>query len=312
MTQTRRTFLSGLTQLALASVISHSEAFATTVPAKTLHIACNQYPWFTFLQRQGRNWSADLDSSLREFTQSGIVGYEPLIESAKDISELSPLLKKYNLQMKSLYVNSTLHKQEETERNISQVIAVAEAARPLGLQIIVTNPSPIRWGGPEDKDDQELEVQAVSLGKLGKELAKRGVTLAYHTHDIEMRNAAREFHHMMLHTDPKDVSLCLDAHWVYRGSGNSQVALFDIVRLYGKRISELHLRQSKGGTWTEVFGEGDIDYKRLVKELQVLKLRPHLVLEQAVEKGSPNTLNAIDAHRQSLTYANDLFAGMIR
>jgi inosose dehydratase len=176
MTQTRRTFLTTITQLALASVISRSEAFAANVSAKTLPIASNQYPWFTFYQRQGRNWSADLDSSLREFTQSGIAGYEPLIESAKDISELSPLLKKYNLQMKSLYVNSTLHKPEETEQSIAQVLAVAEAAKALGLQIIVTNPSPIRWGGPEDKDDRQLEVQASALGKLGKELSKRGVT----------------------------------------------------------------------------------------------------------------------------------------
>jgi inosose dehydratase len=297
-----------MANLAVVSMFGHSAALATTTPAKALHIASNQYPWFTFFQREGRNWSADLDTSLREFTQSGITGYEPLIESAKDISALTPLLKKYSLQIRSLYVNSVLHKPEETERSISQVLAVAEAAKPLGLQIIVANPSPIRWGGPEDKDDKQLEVQAMALGKLGKELGKRGITLAYHTHDIEMRNAAREFHHMMLHTDPKDVSLCLDAHWIYRGSGNSQVALFDIVQLYGKRISELHLRQSQGGIWTEVFEEGDINYKRLAAVLQELKLRPHLVLEQAVEKGSPNTLNAIDAHRKSLTYASSVFA----
>jgi inosose dehydratase len=309
MTYNRRTFIGAVATVAFASLLSRSEAFAVKAPAKVLPIASNQYPWFTFFQRQGRNWSADLDSSLREFTQSGITGYEPLVESANDIAVLTPLLKKYSLQMKSLYVNSTLHKPEETERSIAQVLTVAEAAKPFGLQIIVTNPSPIRWGGPEDKDDKQLEIQATALGRLGKELSKRGITLAYHTHDIEMRNAAREFHHMMLHTDSKDVSLCLDAHWIYRGSGNSQVALFDIVRLYGKRISELHLRQSKGGVWTEVFEEGDIDYTRLVKELQTLKLRPHLVLEQAVEKGSPNTLNAIDAHRKSLAYTNNLFAG---
>jgi inosose dehydratase len=304
----RRTFLGAVARLAMASVFSHARAFAAG-PAKILPIASNQYPWFTFFQRQGRNWSADLDLSLREFTQSGITGYEPLIESAKDVAVLAPLLKKYGLQMKSLYVNSVLHKPEETERSINTVIAIAEAAKPLGVDIIVTNPSPIRWGGPEDKTDTQLEIQAAALQKLGKELRQRNITLAYHTHDPEMRNAAREFHHMMLHTDPKDVSFCLDAHWIYRGSGNSQVALFDIVRLYGKRITELHLRQSEGGVWTEVFGKGDIDYQRLAKELQAIKVRPHLVLEQAVEKGSPNTLNAIDAHRQSLTYANDLFAG---
>ena len=78
---------------------------------------------------------------------------------------------------------------------------------------------------------------------------------------------------MLLATDPKNVSLCLDVHWVYRGSGNSQVALFDIVKLYGKRIAELHLRQSKGGIWQETFTEGDIDYPRLVQMLDGLGVK---------------------------------------
>jgi inosose dehydratase len=53
--------------------------------------------------------------------------------------------------------------------------------------------------------------------------------------------AAREFHHMMAGTDPDKVSLCLDAHWIYRGSGNSSVALFDVLKLYGSRTREIHL-----------------------------------------------------------------------
>lgn len=63
------------------------------------------------------------------------------------------------------------------------------------------------------------------------------------------------------------MSLCLDVHWAYRGSGNSQVALFAIIKLYGHRIAELHIRQSRGGIWSETFGEGDIDYTRLTREL---------------------------------------------
>jgi len=80
-----------------------------------------------------------------------------------------------------------------------------------------------------------------------------GLTLSYHNHDIELRNAAREFHHMMVGTDPAYVTLCLDAHWIYRGAGNSAVALFDVLKLYGPRITELHLRQSKDNIWTETF-----------------------------------------------------------
>ncbi len=85
------------------------------------------------------------------------------------------------------------------------------------------------------------------------------------------------------------------------------MALFDIVKLYGKRIVEVHLRQSKNGIWTEVFEDGDIDYRRLVKELKKLDIKPHLVLEQCIEKESTNTTNAIDAHRKGLAYTKQLF-----
>ena len=113
---------------------------------------------------------------------------------------------------------------------------------------------------------------------------------------------------MMVGTDPAHVTLCLDAHWVYRGSGNSQVALFDIVKLYGPRITELHLRQSQNGVWTEAFGPGDIDYPRLAAGLLRIGVKPLLVLEQAVEAGSPNTMNAVEAFQKSTAYTRQVFA----
>jgi inosose dehydratase len=139
-------------------------------------------------------------------------------------------------------------------------------------------------------------------------LRKLDVTLAYHNHDVELRLAAREFHHMLTATDPANVKFCLDAHWVFRGSGDSQLALFDAVAHYADRIVELHLRQSKGGTWTEAFAaDGDIDYAKLWAVLTAKKLSPLLVLEQAVEAKSPNTLTAVGAHKRSVAAARKLF-----
>jgi inosose dehydratase len=136
-----------------------------------------------------------------------------------------------------------------------------------------------------------------------------GLTLAYHNHDMELRNAAREFHHMMLGTDPAHMTLCLDAHWIYRGAGNSQVALFDVIKLYGSRISELHLRQSQNGVWTEAFGPGDIDYPRLADVVLKIGVKPLLVLEQCVEAASPNTMNAVEASKRNIEYTRQVFAG---
>ena len=206
-----------------------------------------------------------------------------------------------------MYVNSTLHEEAEIEKSITNALAVAKAAKPMGVEIVVTNPSPIQWGGEANKTDEQIKIQAEALDRLGKELRQLGLKLAYHNHNMEMRESAREFHHMMLGTDPENVHLCLDAHWIYRGSGNSQVALFDIVNLYADRIVEMHLRQSHDGIWSEVFEAGDVDYNRLAEKLLDKKIYPHLVLEQAVEEGTPHTMDAIEANRKSLAYVQEVF-----
>jgi len=308
MIQNRRTFLGSLASLTAVGLLSGSELRAHNKLVGQLHIASNQYSWITFYQRQGLDWFANLDVSLQEFAKSGIAGYEPLVKKPGDIDLLAPLLKKHKIEMRSIYVGCTLHKEKEAGESLEEVMSIAKAAKPLGVKIIVTNPSPIQGGGTEGKTDAQLDLQAKNLDLMGAELRNQGIILAYHNHDIEMRNAAREFHHMMLATDPRHVSLCLEAHWLYRGSGNSQLAMFDIIHLYGSRIAEVHLRQSNNGVWTETFREGDIDYKRLAKELLALKLRPHLVLEQCIEKQTPNTMDAVTAHQKDLQYASRVFA----
>lgn len=306
----RREFLRD-TVLATGLVAGMSGVTRTAAQAGTgrLHVACNQYPWSVFYGREGKDFGASLDAGLGEVAASGIDGFEPGVGGLQQIEQMAPLLKKHGLQMHSLYVNSTLHEADQAGKSIEDVVAAAgKAKESLGTRIIVTNPSPIQWGGSENKSDEQLQTQAQAMNKLGERLKVMGLTLAYHNHDIELRNAAREFHHMMVGTDPGNVTLCLDAHWVYRGSGNSHVALFDVVKLYGPRITELHLRQSKDGVWTEAFGPGDIDYERLAGYLLKIGVKPLLVLEQAVEAGSPNTMKTVEAFRRSTRYVRRIFA----
>ena len=262
-----------------------------------LHIASNTYPWTTFARRDGKKLSLHTDDLLKQFASTGVHGYEPIINSPSEFEGLAERLRNHGLEMRSLYVNSTLHDEAQAESSIAAVTEIAEAARGLGTRIIVTNPSPIRWGGDEDKDDDQLRFQAKSLDALGARLRELGLQLAYHNHDAELRNGAREFHHMLTATAPENVKLCLDAHWVFRGCGDSEVAVFDALAHYHERIVELHLRQSEGGVWTETFSpRGDIDYTRLIAFLADRDIRPHLVLEQAVEKDTPQKLTAVEAH----------------
>lgn len=305
MSASRRQFLNTLAVSAGAAVLS--DAALAGHQAAAYPLSCNSYSWVTFYARDGKEWGQDLDASLAEFAATGLKAYEPALNNVAEVQKLLPALRKYKLAMPSVYVNTSLHDAAEASRSIEAVLAIADALKPADTRIIVTNPNPIQWGGTENKSDEQLAEQAQNLDKLGAALRNRGLTLAYHTHDVELRAAAREFHHMLLATEPKNVSLCLDVHWVYRGSGNSQIALFDIVKLYGKRIAELHLRQSKGGIWQEAFTAGDIDYPRLAQTLAGLGVKPHLVLEQCLEKSSPKTITAVEAHKADVVYAKEVF-----
>lgn len=284
-------------------------AVARAADSPPPHIATNTYPWGTFARRDGGTFKPHTDEALAAIASAGIQGYEAGFGSPAEFDGLGARLKAHGLEMRSLYVNSTLHDAAQAPLSIENVLAIARCAAELGCGIVVTNPSPIKWGGPESKTDPQLIAQAAALDKLGAELRKLGMALAYHNHDIELRNGAREFHHMLTATNPGNVKFCLDAHWVFRGCGDSQVAVFDVLEHYGSRIVELHLRQSSGGIWTEVFtGKGDIDYERLAAWLKQRGIKPHLSLEQAVEKGSSHTLDAVAAHKQSVANARQVFA----
>ncbi|MEP7322635.1 MAG: sugar phosphate isomerase/epimerase [Saprospiraceae bacterium] len=295
----RRNFIKAVPSLSLIS---------TAVLKNSYPVSCATYNWLTFFRREGKEWGKNVDDDIKIFAQSGFTAIEPNIDSIQMGTMFMGALKKNNIQMPSIYVNSLLHKPNEVAASIQKVLEIAELAKSYGTKIIVTNPSPIAWGGNQNKSDMELRSQAIALNDLGAKLKARGLTLAYHTHDMEMKAGAREFHHMLQNSSSANVSFCFDVHWIYRGSENSSVAVFDVLKMYGHRVAELHLRQSVDGIWSEVFtAEGDIDYTLFAAELKQMNIKPHLVIEQCIETKSPNITTVVDAHRQDLKIVKSTF-----
>lgn len=284
----------------------------SSIKTSKYRLSTNTYPWGTFYKRDGREMESNLSAFIAEVKKSGADHLEPNLKSLEFVDTLSKELQKQDIGMVSVYVNSELHDLEKAQASQDWVMEIVQRAKKrMGTQIVVTNPSPIEWGGPKNKNDEQLAVQRDALEALGKAIHAEGMTLAYHSHDPEFREGAREFHHMLAATDPRYVKLCLDAHWVFRGAGDSNVALHDIVKLYGDRIAELHIRQSKGGIWTETFGDGDIDYSRLTNELVALGVSPLVTMEQAVEAGSSTKLNGLKAHKISHANGRKVFSPFI-
>ncbi len=296
----RRQFNRSTSALSLGSLLS---LYKSDNLNKKDVVGCQQYTFYSFLLRDGMPWDEDLAASVQMVKEAGITLFEPSFSNPEDVQSLHPHLEKHGLKMRSFYMNALLHEQHQVQPTIDNILATATKAIKIGAEIIVVNPTPIKWGGTENKSDEQLRRQGGALNDLGQELRKLGMVLAYHNHDAEMRAGAREFHHMMGSSSEENVALCLDPHWIYRGAGNSVVALMDIIDLYGARVVEIHLRQSKNGTWTEVFDAGDLDYKNIIAKIERKNITPLFILEQAAEEGTPQTLSAKDAIQKSHTSA---------
>jgi inosose dehydratase len=302
----RREFLSGAGVAAAAAVLYRGTIVPAATPAEKLHVAINQWSIGAIRRRDPQGATISFDDELAGLAAAGIDGLEPGLNSAIQVDGLATQLAKHCLSLRSIYTGSSLVDPDGVAREQERIIALAKRGKEAGAKVIVTNPNPLP--NRQGKSDEQLKTQAAALNRLGHELAALGMILAYHNHDVELQYAAREFHHMMLGTDSQALALCLDAHWVYRGAGHSQVALFDVVQLYGSRVAALHLRQSIDQVWSEAFGPGDIDYPALVQRLQQAGAKPVVVLEQGPEAATPQTLDVAEVHRRSARYAREVFA----
>ncbi len=273
-----------------------------------LGLATNEYGWTQIAERDGRDWSGRELGAMEDAATAGLTHWEPFIRGPGDLTKRLALAARVGLGVRSAYFGTTLHNAASAHEARVALRAIVDEAKGSDLQYLVTNPDPISWTQAHDKSDAELIYQAAQLEELGHMLREARVRLCYHSHDAEMRRSAREFHHMMLGTTQQAVGLCLDAHWVWRGSGNSQLALMDIVGLYHSRIEILHLRQSQKGVWDETVRAGDVDYQRLADKLNGYGVHPAITIEHAIENGTPSTLSELEAHRKSAEFARKVFS----
>ena len=222
-------------------------------------VGTQMYTWLQYYRDQGKDLMENLDAALGMIADAGLEAVEHGVQNDQDAAVWAKLLDKHKLKMPSVYSGGTLHI-AEWRKSADRVMGMARIGKGLGAKTLSLNPDPLPRPANRNKSDAELRRQAEAVSFLAKSLKDEGMTLAYHTHDPEMRAAAREFHHTLLATQGAGAKLCLDAHWVFRGAENSQVALEDVVTLYGDRIAVMHLRQSKDGVWTEHLSAGDVDY----------------------------------------------------
>ena len=210
-------------------------------------------------------------------------------------------LRTEDLRMPSLYVGGAVHEKPKADATISAAVEFGDLCRPFGCKAIVTNPDP--KPGDLAKTDAELAVQADSLNRMGKTLAQHGFELRVHHHTPQLENNAREWNHILRHTDPEYVHICVDVDWAYEG-GFEPVAF---LRNVGNRLREIHVRSARSKLWLEDLEDSDIDYRKVADYLKQEKLNPLVVVELAYRPNTVITRPLEEDLRLSRLYAEKVF-----
>jgi inosose dehydratase len=290
---TRRGFLAGVSGIAAMAAKSGYEPKLMLQP----------YVW----TQQFRAEKIALADGLEKlFSASQRAGYKrmELIDSflAPELKErTATLVRQYNFDIPVVYHGGPFYDQESAGRTISQILATADAAKDLHAGWINTNCNP--KAKRERKTDAELDTEARSLDRLGEHLKERGMRLMLHNHDADMTEGAREWRHMLRHTDPKLVSFCVDVHWVWRGKQDP----LELLRAAGQRVASLHIRNSVSNVWSESLGDGDVDYAAVTKLLKQIKYKGLLAVELAYEKDTKPTRGLEEDLKISREYAQKVF-----
>jgi inosose dehydratase len=261
------------------------------------------YIWIQHLESEKKTLAEGVEEVLASFHGAGYRRVElnqDFFQPALRERTLA-LLAKYKLTPETIYAGTTLHKAAAAERSVKEVVELGRLLKASGTRVIVTNPSPKRGQAPKTKE--ELDTQAKYVDQLGAELHQQGMKLALHHHTPELVEHAREWRHLLQHTNPRRVYCCVDVHWAYRGGQE----VMSFIRETGDRLVELHLRNSKQGVWTEDFGPGDIDYQKVADYLRGISFNGYLVVELAYEKDTQITRSLDEDLRLSRQYTEKVF-----
>lgn len=228
-------------------------------------LGCQEWPWTVYWRGRGVEPEAELERSMAWTRAAGLAAWEgslPMDDAA--LKARRRALTQSGLQAPSFYVNARLHEGDPAQ-STATVLRRCEAALGTGFKVLVLNPEPIAWGQAHEKSDGQLHVQAAAILLLQQELGARGVALAYHIHDSEMRSGARELWTTLQRVP--GLKLCLECEWQVRG-GWDDAAVQGFVQQHADRFVLAHLRQAKARAPQLALGPGDIDYAAVAARLR--------------------------------------------
>lgn len=132
---------------------------------------------------------------------------------------------------------------------------------------------------------EECLQAADRLNRLGRQLKREGLRLAWHNHDKEFVTIGDKtaFDYLMKNTDPAYSTVQLDLYWVYKGN-HDPLTLFE---KYPGRFELVHVKDmdQTDQRGKACIGQGIVDFKAIFDRAKLAGIKYAIVENEGVEKG---------------------------
>ena len=163
----------------------------------------------------------------------------------------------------------------------SNAASYAESAAIAGLEFLVL---PSMMGRPESTPD-DFRRLAEEMNQIGKICLEHGIRFGYHNHGFEFKpiDGQLPYDILLSSTDPKLVSFQPDIFWIKKG-GQDPLTYFE---KHPGRFSTWHIKDMGPDGESCIVGNGNIDFKNLLKHANTAGLERIFVEQEAYSEGSP-------------------------
>lgn len=270
---------------------------------RTSRISVESYIFQQYAQRQKKPLGDVIDEIFPMVQKAGFHNIElnPAFFTPELQERVLAQLRSHLLSMPSVYVGGGMHTEALEEKTTKQALEIGRLCKPFGCVGIVNNADP--KPGNVAKTDGELAFQSGAMNRLGRVLKENGFQLRIHNHTPEMVDNAREWRYMLHNTDGQYVTFCVDIDWVHQGGLDP----LELLREAGKRVTEIHVRNSKDKLWLEAVEDGDVDYRQVAELLNREDVKPLVVVELAYRENTVVTRPLEEDLRLSRIYTEKVF-----
>jgi len=299
MTMNRRSF----SRLVAFGASSATLASAFAAPQRKIKIGHTCITWGAFPKADAR---ATIDASLKDISAEGFWSYETfpeLLEQLDDAHELTPIMEKYGVPLRSGYITVNVIDPAQRKEGIDRVIRLSKVVQKYKGTFIVLAPNGVKR---DTYNFQEHRSNIISsLNDYAKAVTDLGLRTGLHQHTGTAIETRDEVYAVMEAADTKHLKFAPDVGQLQKGGADAAKVVKDFLPI----LEHMHLKDYKG--WEHYagycpLGMGQVDIVSVLDMAESTGRNPDVMVELDPSPNAPmtplETVKTTKAYLEKLGY----------